>query len=199
MSGLVERHWARRHPETQRVGPEGKPGPTRCSVRARVHRRIVWLERPFRVMRPHDLGLADRHSRAVRVCPAVRDHRAGRAGCSGSGPPSSSPSRACPTLEGCALVVVVARAGRRQTVDGDREWHEAAARVCRAAGMPPLAVAVATPHEIWRLDDLAGPASRSASSRRGVPRSLSPGPERSRVECDPRISGLGPTALPSRP
>ena len=51
------------------------------------------------------------------------------------------------------LVVIIARPGRVQTVDADREWHEAAARVCRDAGMPLLAVAVATPRAIWRIDD----------------------------------------------
>ena len=51
------------------------------------------------------------------------------------------------------LVVIIARPGRVQTVDADREWPEAPARVCREAGMPLLAVAVATPRAIWRVDD----------------------------------------------
>lgn len=71
-------------------------------------------------------------------------------------------TRLTDTLDGCALVVIVARPGRRQTVDSDREWHEAAARVCRDAGMPLLAVAVATPQAIWRMDESRGQESAIA-------------------------------------
>ena len=38
----------------------------------------------------------------------------------------------------------------------------AAARVCRDAGMPLLAVAVATPQAIWRMDESRGPESAIA-------------------------------------
>lgn len=56
-------------------------------------------------------------------------------------------------VPGGSLVIVVARPGRRDTIDSDREWHESAIRVCRAAGVQLSAFAVATPTRIWRMDD----------------------------------------------
>ncbi len=56
-------------------------------------------------------------------------------------------------VPGGGLVVVVARPGRPDTTDEDREWHEAAEWACREWGARLLAVAVATPARIWRLAD----------------------------------------------
>jgi hypothetical protein len=64
-------------------------------------------------------------------------------------------------MPGGGIVVAIARSGRVDTVDSDREWHEAAISVCRAHGVRLLAVAVSTPRRVWRLPERPQ-AARSA-------------------------------------
>ena len=63
------------------------------------------------------------------------------------------------SVDGGGIVLAVARTGRADTTDDDREWHQAALDVCREHGIRLLAAAVATPRAVWRLPD--HPAERA--------------------------------------
>jgi hypothetical protein len=64
------------------------------------------------------------------------------------------------TTPGGSMAVVIARPGPTRTTDEDREWHEAAATVCRAHGLRLSAAAVATPESTWRLPEPPSSGSR---------------------------------------
>ncbi len=62
-------------------------------------------------------------------------------------------AQAIAPVPGGGLVIVVARPGRDDTIDEEREWHEATEWECRESGVRLLGVAVATPGRLWRLPD----------------------------------------------
>lgn len=54
---------------------------------------------------------------------------------------------------GASVVFAVARARGACVTDGDREWHEAAIRGCREAGVPLLGLYVVTRHTVREVVD----------------------------------------------